>query len=424
MRSPLSWQVKSQSPCRVKDLDNSNNNQAIIVGAGPAGATLALLLAQRGITVKLIEASRSFRRTFRGEGLMPSGLDALEQMGFSPILDRIPHRPLDAWKFLINNRFLFQVKEPIEPRGRPCTLVSQPALLEALVEEAIAHSNFELIQGTPVQDLVWEGERVAGVRVGDRTLTADLVIGADGRNSLMRQKANLPLKQQSKSFDVLWFKLADSPQFESENNFYSIVQGHHAFGLFRSSEGNLQIGWALREPEATDWKQIDWVERLASASPPWLADHVQTYAETLERPVLLSVIVGHCPRWSVPGLLLLGDAAHPMSPIRAQGINMALRDVIVAANHLLPPLQQRSGHAAIDAAIAQVQVERSPEILRVQQLQAEEAAQAEKLRNSTVLRWGVSQFAPLLRYPVRWSWLKRQRQLRQGIAPIRLHCVK
>ncbi|MBD1870647.1 FAD-dependent monooxygenase [Cyanobacteria bacterium FACHB-471] len=401
-----------------------NHTQVIVGGAGPAGATLALLLAQQGITVRLIEASRTFRRTFRGEGLMPSGLDALVQMGFSSILNRIPHRPLDAWKVLINGRLLFQVKEPIEPGGQPCTLVSQPALLEALVEEAIALPNFELLQGTVVQELVWEGERVSGVEVGgDRTLTADLVIGTDGRNSLLRQKANLSLEQQSKNFDILWFKLADSPQFELENVFYSIVQGPHTFGLFRGSEGNLQVGWALRD-NTTDWKQVDWAEQLASASPPWLADHFRTHADTLEHPVLLSVVVGHCPRWSIPGLLLLGDAAHPMSPIRAQGINMALRDVLVAANSLIPLLKQGAGQEAIDQAIAQVQEERSPEILRVQQLQAEEAAQADKLGNSALFRWGVSQFAPLLRYPVRWSWLRRQRQLRQGTTPIRLHSIK
>ncbi|MGL5880180.1 MAG: FAD-dependent monooxygenase, partial [Xenococcaceae cyanobacterium] len=82
--------------------------QVIIVGAGPAGATLALIFAQRGIRVKLIEASRNFRRVFRGEGLMPSGLDAIEQMGLSDLLESIPHRPLTAWEFLIDNRSLFR----------------------------------------------------------------------------------------------------------------------------------------------------------------------------------------------------------------------------------------------------------------------------------------------------------------------------
>lgn len=403
--------------------------QVVIVGAGPAGATLALLLAQRGIQVKLIEASRTFQRLFRGEGLMPSGLDALAQMGLSSVLDRIPQRPLDAWSVLINQRLLFRVEEPIEPKGRPCTLVSQPALLAALIEQASSHANFEFMQGAPVQDLIWDGERVVGVKLGNgsreasagqnQELAADLVIGTDGRHSIVRQRSHLPFEPQSHSFDLLWFKLADSPQFESENVFYSILQDQQAFGVFRSSEGSLQIGWTLHKDEQ-DWRQVNWPERLAAASPPWLAAHIRDHADTLERPVLLSVVVGRCPRWSIPGVLLLGDAAHPMSPIRAQGINMALRDVIVTANHLVPLWQQQAEQSAIDAALLNIQAEREPEIIRAQQLQHQEAAQAELLVNRALLRWGVSQFAPLLRQPVRYSWLQRQRQLRQGLGPIQL----
>ncbi len=395
--------------------------QVVIVGAGPTGATLALLLVQRGIAVKLIEASRNFRRVFRGEGLMPSGLDAIEQMGLSSVLERIPHRPLDAWEFLIDNRFLFRVDEPMEPSGKPCTLVSQPDLLEALIDEASNYPNFEFVQGTPVQDLQWSDQRISGVKLGDdRSIAADLVIGADGRNSIVRQRANLPLEQQSQSFDILWFKLADNPRFESENVFYSIVHGRHAFGLFRSSEGNLQLGWALHGDASLDWKQVDWSEMLASASPSWLAEHFRTYAKTIERPVLLSIVVGRCPRWYIPGLLLLGDAAHPMSPIRAQGINMALRDVIVAANHLVPLLRDGATDAAIDAVLPQIQAEREPEIIRAQQLQSQEAAQAELLRKSALLRWAASQLAPVLGQGVRHSWLSRQRQLRQGVTQIKL----
>lgn len=395
--------------------------QAVIVGAGPTGAALALLLAQRGITVKLIEASRTFRRVFRGEGLMPSGLDALEQMGLSSVLERIPHRPLDAWEFLINNQFLFRVDEPMEPGGKPCTLVSQPALLEALINEASTYSSFEFVQSTPVQDLLWNEQRVSGVKLSDnRDLAADLVVGADGRNSMVRHRANLPLEQQSQNFNILWFKLVDCPRFESENVFYSILHGRHAFGLFRSSEGYLQVGWILHEDDPINWKQVNWTEMLASASPPWLAKHCRTHAQTVKQPVLLSVVVGCCPRWYTPGLILLGDAAHPMSPIRAQGINVALRDVIVAANHLVPLLREEAGHEVIDAALPRIQAERESEIVRAQQLQGEEAAQAEQLHNSALLRWGASQLAPLLRGSVRRSWLARQRQLRQGLTPIQL----
>ncbi|MBD6618954.1 monooxygenase [Komarekiella sp. 'clone 1'] len=403
--------------------------QVVIVGAGPTGATLALLLVKRGIAVKLIEASRNFRRVFRGEGLMPSGLDALEQMGLLPVLEQVPHRSLDAWEFLINKRSLFRVEEPMEPNGKPVMLVSQPPLLEALIEEASTYANFELVQSEPVQDLLWSDSsstpsgkrRVSGVKLGNNsTISADLVIGADGRNSIVRQRANLTLEQQSQSFNILWFKLADSPRFKSENVFYSVVSGHHAFGLFHSSEGNLQVGWSLYEDFPMDWKQVDWAEMLASASPPWLAEHFRQNAETIERPVLLSVVVGRCPRWSVPGLLLLGDAAHPMSPIRAQGINMALRDVIVAANHLVPLLREGAEHADIDATLPLIQAEREPEIVRSQQLQSEEAAQGELLTKSAPIQWLVSKLAPLLRQPVRQSWLNRQRQLRQGVSQIKL----
>lgn len=278
-------------------------SQVVIVGAGPAGATLALLFAKRGITVKLIEASTNFRRVFRGEGLMPSGLDALEQMGLLPMLERIPHRALDAWEFLVDNQFLFRVNEPFETDGKPTTLVSQPHLLQAIIEEASGYSNFEFIQGVPVQDLLWSEQRVIGVKLNnERCIDADLVVGTDGRNSIVRQRANLSLQQYSKTFDVLWFKLANNPDLWTENIFYSIAYGDHAFGLFAGAEGNLQLGWSLHEGDNTDWRQINWVQELVSVSPPWLAEHLKHHEQTLERPVLLSVVVGRCPRWWMPGL--------------------------------------------------------------------------------------------------------------------------
>lgn len=395
--------------------------RVVIVGAGPTGVTLALLLARRGIAVTLIEAARSFQRSFRGEGLMPAGLEALQQMGLAAILDRIPHRALDAWEFWIDQHYLFRVAEPIEPGGQPCTLVSQPALLAAIMEEASTYPHFEFIQGQAVQALQWQDQRVAGVTLGQgRSIAADLVIGTDGRNSVLRQQAGLSLESQAHPFNLLWFQLDDSPQFAASNRFYVIVQGQNAFGLFRSAEGRLQVGWSVPAGDSTDWKQVNWPDRLAAASPPWLAAHFRSQAETIDRPVLLSVVVGLCPQWSVPGLLLLGDAAHPMSPIRAQGINVALRDVIVAANHLVPLLQTTSDPAAIDAVLPNIQAERVPEIERAQHLQAAEAAQADLLTQNALLQWGASRFAPLIRGPVRYAWLRRQRQLRQGVTPVQL----
>lgn len=398
--------------------------QVVIIGAGPTGLTLAMLLAQRGIFVKLIELSRSFRRTFRGEALMPSGLDAIEQMGLADVVKSIPHCSLDAWEFIIENRPIFRVDEPIEAGGQHCTLISQPAFLAAVLAEASKYPNFEFIAGTAVRDLVWENERVVGVRLGDeRQISADLVIGADGRNSIVRQQANLSLQAAASNFNILWFKLPSSPQFETENVFYSIVRGDDAFGLFRSSEGNLQIGWSLHGNSADHWQQIDWVEKIAAAAPDWLAAHIRAQSDLIERPVLLSVTVGNCPRWYQPGVLLLGDAAHPMSPIRAQGINMALRDAIVAANYLVPSFQQQPSFAEIDALLPQIQAERSPEIIQIQKLQRAEIAQAELLRNYPPLRHAVSRIAPifpLFRNRIRHSWIDRQLQLRRGSSQVNL----
>ena len=262
---------------------------------------------------------------------------------------------------------------------------------------------------------------MSGVKLGDgRAIAADLIIGADGRNSIVRQRANLPLKQEYQSFDILWFTLPTSPQFASENVFYSLLCGRQGFGVFQGSQGNLQVGWSLPKDEPIEWQKLNWAEKLASASPDWLATHFRQQAGSIERPLLLSIVVGRCPHWQMPGLLLLGDAAHPMSPIRAQGINMALRDVVVAANYLVPLLQSQPDLAAIDAVLPQIQAEREPEIIQIQQLQQAEVAQAEQLRNNALVRYGVSRLAPLIRSLIRQSWLDRQLQLRQGFTQVYL----
>jgi 2-polyprenyl-6-methoxyphenol hydroxylase-like FAD-dependent oxidoreductase len=396
--------------------------QVVIIGAGPTGLTLAMLLAKRGIAVKLVEASRSFRRIFRGEALMPSGLEAIEQMGLSDVVEKIPHRPIDAWEFYIENRSIFRVDEPMESGGKPCTLISQPALLEAMLEKAAGCDNFEFIQGTAVRELLWQNERVSGVRLSDgREIAADLIVGADGRNSIVRQQAKLELAQDAQSFDILWFKLPTTIDFQPESVFYSVLRGEDTFGVFQGSEGNLQVGWTLQKENPIEWQKIDWAEKLAATAPDWLATHFRTQKDVIERPLLLSIVVGRCPRWHLPGLLLLGDAAHPMSPIRAQGINMALRDTIVATNHLVPVLQQPTNLAAIDLALSQIQAEREPEIIEIQRLQKAEVAQAELMHNYPILRHAVSRLAPLLRGRIRHSWLDRQLQLRQGFTQVRLN---
>lgn len=432
-------------------------SQVVIVGAGPTGAALALLLAQRGMSVTLVEAAQEFRRVFRGEGLMPSGLDALAQMGMSHYLQTIPTSPLTAWEFIVDGQSLFRADEPMGA-DRPCTLVSQASLLESLVAEAKTYANFTLIQGIAVKDVMWsEGtaarKRVTGVLLADgRSLPTSLVIGADGRSSIIRQRVGLELVSQPKSMDVLWFKLPAHSRLIEANTFYSIVNQQRVFSVFHSATpGEMHVAWVLypdesmaasqphspshhESPQTRDMSDAvsssshQWADVLAALSPDWLASHFQTCQEALSSPIRLSVMIGRCPHWHKPGVLLLGDAAHPMSPVRAQGINMALRDVIVAANHLVPILasdertvsKQDQQWTQIDRAIATIQSEREPEIIRAQHLQHTEAKRGELLRSHTIARTLILHGAPLLSPLIKRSWIHKQQQLRQGITQVSL----
>ncbi|MEG5040395.1 MULTISPECIES: FAD-dependent monooxygenase [unclassified Microcoleus] len=395
--------------------------QVVIVGSGPTGAALALLLVKRGIAVTLVEAAKDSYRVFRGEALMPSGLDAIAQMGLSTMLEGVPHRQIDAWEFIVGDRQLFRVDEPMGS-NRPCTLVSQPPLLETLISEAQLHPEFEFIPGVPVKDLLYSNDRIAGVKLGDgREIPAALVIGTDGRNSVVRQRAELELVKQQNSIDVLWFKLAAHPRFVADNVFYSILNGGSGFSVFHGAEsGKLHLAWVLSADDKTDWKHTDWAETFASRSPAWMAEHFRNCADTIESPMRLSVVVGRCPRWHRPGIILLGDAAHPMSPVRAQGINMALRDVIVAANHLVPLLKAGANYEDIDLALSRIQAEREPEIIRAQQLQAQEAGKGEQLRKNRLLRLLMMQTAPFLGEKIKQFWVKKQYELRQGVTEVKL----
>lgn len=397
-----------------------------IAGGGPTGVTLALMLLQRGISVTLVEAASDFHRVFRGEGLMPSGLDALNQMGLSKILEQIPHRPLDGWEFILDKKSLFRVEEPMETDAQPCTLVDQPPLLEALILEAQKYNNFEFIQGVAVKDLLWINNRVAGMKLANgREIPAEVVIGADGRNSIIRQRAGLKLERQPKSMDVLWFKLAASPRFVDENVFYAIGDGENAFAVFHgASPGKLHLAWTLsgdNQNENIDRSNTEWGKVFASLSPSWLAQHFLDNAETIEKPIKLSVVVGLCPSWFAPGVILLGDAAHPMSPIRAQGINVALRDVIAATNYLVPVLlAEELENKPIDEALSQIQKEREPEIIRIQQLQEEEGRQQKLFPKNKFLLQLFFRLIRLLSKGIRQSWIRRQRKMRCGVTRVKL----
>ncbi|QRN96471.1 FAD-dependent monooxygenase [Archangium violaceum] len=353
--------------------------RVLIVGAGPAGAALAYILASRGVPVHLLERQRDFSREFRGEGFQPSGRDVLHQMGLGARFEALPSVRLASLAVWRGSRRLVSVDVPESARDNVARIVSQPALLEMLVEEAGRFPHFRLERGVAVRDVVREGGRVVGVRVErdghEEELRADFIIGTDGRNSVLRRKADLHEERVPQSFDILWCKVPLPPSWRpGHSEIYATVGG--ACLSFPSYDGTLQLGWSMGKGQ---FKQLRgrgvdaWMEELARAVRPELAEHVLAHREQVSHPFLLDVICDRLVRWTAPGLLLIGDAAHPMSPVGGQGVNVALRDALVAANHLFPVLAADGSPEALDAAAARVQAERLPEVTDIQSIQTRQA---------------------------------------------------
>ena len=404
------------------------------MGGGPAGLALAWQLSRQGIPLTLVEASPSFERAFRGQGLMPSGLEALAALGLDPWPPSVPRRPLGGWSFVVNSRPLFTV---IEPMGSPvpCTLIEQGALLRHWHGRLEQQPGVRRICGQTVVALLEANGRVTGVELADgRQLTAPLVVACDGQGSRLRALSGLPYGGGKTPLEVLWFRLRGAASGAIEawlgDRFVTLVGESGSGALFCRADAGVQLGWSVGA-ETGARGTADWLEQWAAAAPADLAALLRALPpQAVRGPRRLPGRVGLAGRWQRPGLLLLGDAAHPMSPLRAQGLNMALRDAVVAAALLAPALAgaEASGEAlsaaeaqrqALDAVLPRIEAARRPEIEAVQALQAEEAARAELLRNPW-LRGMVAASAPLSGPLLARRWRASQRVLRDGLAPLGL----
>ena len=417
-----------------------------IAGAGPAGAATALLLAQQGLKVTLLEQEPKFERVFRGEGLMPSGLAALHEMGLKDTFEKIPHRQLSSWDFYVGGQRRMRVIEP-ETEGLATQIMDQGALLEAMVEKAKAFPNFEFCPGWQGVELLRDrkSEAVIGLRAKSksayggqsRDILADAVIAADGRYSRLRKLAGLAAEQSSNpssaQFDVLWFKLPAPPSLMEETPFVACLQPDRQFAFYPSWDGRLQLGWITQKKDPTkdrkssrtssigELKDRDWIEEFALALPPKLATHFRAHRKELEGPIFLDVQVGCADRWCLPGFLLIGDAAHPMAPNRAQGINMALRDAIVVANHM-KTVDNRNGQVPYEV-LQKIQAERQPEIEAVQKMQLAEWRKVAFISTPGLPYRGFKAIASIFgRFRFAQNiWLHEQKGLRQGVLPVSLH---
>jgi 2-polyprenyl-6-methoxyphenol hydroxylase-like FAD-dependent oxidoreductase len=349
----------------------------VIVGAGPAGAALAHLLARAGVDVALLERQTDFAREFRGEGLMPSGVDALRQMGLGEALDALPQSRVQQIQIFQEGdavALLDLRRSDGDPQGP--LFVSQPALLEMLAAESQRFAAFHLERGFTVRDVLRDAGRVCGVRGdspgGPSEVRGDFVIATDGRASAVRKRSSLDRMHAVASFDVVWCKVPIPPFLDGRETGRVYLGDGHFCLMFQAPDGKLQIAWVIDKGSFGELRRHGiegWVDELAGVVSPDLGDHLRANRARIQHPFLLDVMCDHLDEWCEPGLLLLGDACHPMSPVGAQGINIALRDALVAANHLGEPLAAGAGPEELDAAARRVRDDRLPEVKTIQRLQ-------------------------------------------------------
>jgi len=347
---------------------------AIVVGAGPAGALLAYLFARRGVPVTLLERQTDFSREFRGEVLMPSGIAAFREAGLRQQFDALPNLSIGTAELFRGERRLVTIAlDGFDPRPR---VVPQPAMLEMIVAEATKTKfpGFKLERGVTVRDLIYEKDRVIGVHAdtleGPRDYRGDFVIACDGRASAIRKRAALPEDRIMQGFDVVWGHVAG--HFLDGRTARGYIGSGHLLIIYPSPEGHMQIGWVIDKGTFGDIRKMGadgWIGELAPYVSSDLRKFLGANRTGLARPFLLDVICDRLREWTAPGLLLIGDAAHPMSPVGGQGINVALRDAVVAANHLGRAFMMRSDEATLDYAARNVQAERQPEVVTIQDMQ-------------------------------------------------------
>lgn len=315
-----------------------------VAGGGPAGMMLGLLLARAGVSVLVLEKHADFLRDFRGDTIHPSTLELMHELGLLEQFLSLPHQEV--------RRLVAQFGDLAVPiadfthlptRCRFIAMMPQWDFLDFLARQAARYPAFQLEMRAEATGLIEEAGRVTGLRAttpaGPLEIRADLVVAADGRGSVLRERAGLHGEDLGAPMDVFWFRLSRRPEdpeatmgrFDIGRIFVLINRG-----------GHWQCGYVIPKGSAEEIRRrgLDAFRGSVAALLPFAGDRVAEIRDW-EDVKLLTVKVDRLRQWYRPGLVCIGDAAHAMSPVGGVGINLAIQDAVAAANRLWRPLRER-----------------------------------------------------------------------------------
>ena len=344
-------------------------NDLVIVGGGPAGMVAGLLFARAGLRVTVLEKHGDFLRDFRGDTVHPSTLRIFHELG---LLDRLLERPHDKVRSIgvwIDGRHyrVADLSGP-DPRWSFVAMMPQWDFLDFLKEAAGEYPGFHLEMNAEATGLDTAGGRVTSVRyrVGgeEKRLAARLIIAADGRRSLLRAEAGLKVRDLGAPMDVFWFRMAKRRGKENDTTGVAGPGGLIAL-IDRGDYWQCAYVFPKGSADAVRARGIaafrDEIARLA----PMVAGEIAALS-SFDDVKLLSVALDRLERWHRPGLLVIGDAAHAMSPVGGIGINVAIQDAVAAANLLAGPMARGEDP---DPLLARVQRRRLPAVRLTQAAQ-------------------------------------------------------
>jgi 2-polyprenyl-6-methoxyphenol hydroxylase-like FAD-dependent oxidoreductase len=340
-----------------------------ISGGGPAGMMLGFLLARAGVDVLVLEKHADFLRDFRGDTIHPSTLEVMYELGLLEEFLKRPHQQADELRGLIGDDLIVLADlKHLPTHCKFIALMPQWDFLDFLADHAKRYAGFALRMRADVDELLFDGDKVVGLRAktpdGDLEVRADLVVGADGRHSTVRERAGLEVEDIGAPMDVLWMRLSKRPG-DGGQLMGRILPGRLFVMIDRGDYWQCAYVIPKGGFDEVRRKGLDAFRRSLVEINPALGDRVQELG-SWDDIKLLTVVIDRLKRWYRDGLLCIGDAAHAMSPVGGIGINVAIQDAVAAGNILGPAL--RKGPVP-ESLLAEVQKRRERPTRMTQSLQ-------------------------------------------------------